>query len=88
MTQGSFEFREYIQNQLVPSAIGYFSSTLKIIRETEPLMVDFECADLVPPKELGTVGVDADLIILVTAMYFEETFVAAALPCALLDNGR
>ena len=72
----------------MPSAISFFSSTLKVRRLKEPLSVDFACSDLKPPSSLATVGVDADLIILVTALPFDESFVAAALPCGLLDDYR
>lgn len=72
-------------NQLVPSAISYFQSVLKVKREQSPLTADFQCADLTPPKSLMTTGVNADLILLITADYFQESFVAAAVPCALTE---
>lgn len=88
LTEGSLEVKEYIKNQLVPSAISFFSSALKVRRLEEPLTVDFPCSDLSPPSSLATDGVDADLIILVTAHSFDESFVAAALPCGLLGDYR
>ena len=85
LTKGSEIIREYIANQLIPSAISYFQATLKVIREQKPLTVDFECGELIPPRYLTTTGVNADLILLVTGDYFQESFVAAAVPCALAE---
>ena len=81
---GSEAVIEYIKNQLVESAVAYFESTLKVIRMTSPLIVDGSCGSIDPPDELLTLGVDADLVILVTAEYNEEaSYVAYSIPCSL-----
>lgn len=86
MTKGSEQLREYIRNQLVPSAISYFQSTLSVRRLQVPIKLQFACADLKPPSSLVTKGVNADLVVLVTAQEFAESFVAAAVPCGLSND--
>jgi len=83
LTSGSTVLREYIQNQLMPSAISYFQAALQVVPVKGRLTVNSACADLYPGRSLMTPGVEADLAILVYADYFQESFVAAAVPCAL-----
>ena len=83
---GSYQLQEYVKNQLVPSAISFFQSTLKVIQTVGPLVVQEPCGGLYPSLDLMINGIETDLIILVTAGVYEESFVAAAMPCGLDDN--
>ncbi len=66
------------------SAVAYFEETLKVPRLTSPLIVDGSCGTLNPPAELLTTGVEADLVILVTAEYNTAAdYVAYSIPCSL-----
>ena len=76
--------RDYIQNQIMPSALSYYQTTLQIIRIPEGLHINSECGGYYPSPSLLNPGVDADLVILVTAEYLPDvTFVAGAAPCGL-----
>lgn len=79
--------RDYIQNQIMPSAIAYYQTTLQIVRNTDLVQVDIACGGYDPPAYLVDTGVDADLIILVAAEYMPDVdFVAGAVPCGLSET--
>lgn len=76
--------RDYIQNQIMPSALSYYQTTLQIIRIPEGLRINTECGGYYPSSSLINPGADADLVILVAAEYLPDvTFVAGAVPCGL-----
>lgn len=71
------------------SAIAYYQNTLKVVRYPGFLKItpnsygDTTCGGLTPDKTLVTTGVESDLIILVTAEYSTEAYLAYATPCAI-----
>ena len=71
------------------SAISYYENTLKVVRYPGFLKItpdtygDTSCGGLDPDQSLVTTGVEKDLIILVTAEYSTEAYLAYATPCAI-----
>lgn len=80
---------DYIENQLVASAISYFQATLKVNRLQQNLIVEPECQGYASPQYLVDEGVEADFVLLVKAGYYGNSYTAYTLPCGLLvDNNR
>jgi len=84
---GTSAQRSYLINELIPAAIAFYQSALKITRITVPLSVRDGCNDYYPGSAVRN-GVNADLIILITAESSDETYLAYAVPCRLsnVDN--
>ncbi len=64
------EERKTISEQLVPAAISYYQATLKVNRRKDPIYIGwkgiYDCARVNSQKSM-TDGVEADLVLLVTA---------------------
>lgn len=56
---------DWVMNQLMPNAINYFQSALKVVRLTTNVKAEFTCYGLTPPSDLSTTCVASDIIILV-----------------------
>lgn len=86
LVDGDESIREYIQNQLVPSAISYYQSTLRVIQTQNVLTLDGQpqCGGLTIPSYLINDGVAADLVFLITSgTQTDANYVAFSSPCAL-----
>jgi len=84
LRSGSLAAREYIENELMPASIAYFQNVLKINRFTVPISAEFTCRNYRPGPTVRN-GVNADLIILVTAETSSESYLAYAQPCSISD---
>jgi hypothetical protein len=75
-----------IEQQLIPAAISYYQSALKVDRLTKPLAfapsVASRCGNIIPPEDLAD-GIDADLVIFVIAAEGNGEALASASSCVL-----
>ena len=70
--------KDFIKNRLLPAAVDYFSDTLKVESIPMPLKLSGEkCRDASIPSSLVDTGVNADLILFVTAQPVEQEQVLA-----------
>lgn len=80
-----------IQEYLIPAAINYFQATLKVDRTGENIKVptDTMCGAVETPAFIKTDGVDADLIIVVTAdPESADSYLAYAKACNLIATNE
>lgn len=71
------------------SAISYYQTALQIYGPSEGVIVDLPCGGYDPPSYLVNPGVDADLVIMVTAESLpDQDFVAGAIPCGISDTNN
>jgi hypothetical protein len=83
------QVKDYIENQLMASAISYYQSILKVVRLEEKLKVDAMCDTVRSPLHLTREGVDADLVLLVMADYYPfDSFLALSFPCGLAETNN
>jgi leishmanolysin len=72
----------YIRYGLMPAAINYWSQALKVKRISGALTLDANsCYQTTVPTMIRTVGVNADLILFVTANPSQDAFLAWAVAC-------
>jgi len=75
---------DVLKNQIIKGAVEYYESALKVKRLTSNLVlagID-ECIDVSVPEEHQTTGVDADVILYVTASSGDSSVVGWASYCA------
>mmetsp|Transcript_16374 Transcript_16374/g.14069 ORF Transcript_16374/g.14069 Transcript_16374/m.14069 type:complete len:255 (-) Transcript_16374:109-873(-) len=88
--EAPLEARNYLTRIIMPAAEAYFENALKVIRESGTLILeDFGTCFEEIPTYLTTDGVEADLVIKVTAVESDEGWIAGASTCLLgVDNNR
>lgn len=79
------DFIEELQTYIIPTAIGYLSSFLKVIRAEVGFTIDnVDICDINPATSINNDYNDVDLLIFVTAEEnTSEGYIAVAWPCYL-----
>lgn len=80
-----------IQQQLIPAAISYFQTTLKVDPLSSNIVVSQatakQCGMSSPPAALSGAGISADLVLFVTGKSDpDSTATASSRPCVLMDK--
>jgi len=80
----NLRLRTYIQSELLPAAINYYTETLQVVPLKKKLKATFNTiCNFQTPTIFSNDGVDADLGVLISSGYEDSNYIAYARACVL-----